>query len=233
LNQAGRDNFRIGEMNSLACGGQDGVSNTFQSALWFLDEAMNYASAGVSGINLFTVHADTAYYSPFRFTDTGQPQNPYAIDQINPIYYGMLAAADMLQSKAAMIPATLSTSLNIKAYATEDKDGVVRVLLINKEKASPGDGNIMLSLTGRGDAITSDLRATNDNYLASDYTHYTADDKITLAGQTFKVTDGPQDGRLHGELRHKTVHPWNGMYRIWLPHASAMIVEIPDRPFHP
>jgi hypothetical protein len=230
LNRVGRSNFRIGEMNSIACGGQDGVSNTFQSALWFLDEAMSYASVGVSGINLFTIQADTAYYSPFRFSHTGQfPSNHYVIAQINPVYYGLLTAAEMLQSKAAMIPATLSTSLNIKAYATEDANGVVRVLLINKEETRSGDGDVILRLTGRGDAVIFDLRATNDDYRVSDYTHYTADDKITLAGQTLKVLDGPQDGRLHGALKHATVHPRDGMYRVRLPHASAAIVEVPNR----
>jgi hypothetical protein len=228
LNQMGRGNFRIGEMNSVACGGQDGVSNTFQSALWFLDEAMSYASAGVSGVNLFTIQADTAYYSPFRFSHTGQfPANQYGIAEINPIYYGMLTAAEVLQSKAAMIPVTLSTSLNIKAYATKDKDGVVRVLLINKEETASGDGDAMLSLAGRGDAIISNLRATNDDYRVSDYTHYSVDDKITLAGQTFKVSNGPQDGRLHGALKHEAVHPRNGLYKVSLPHASAAIIEIP------
>jgi hypothetical protein len=71
LNRARRDNFRIGEMNSIGCGGQDGVSNTFQSALWFMDIAMSYANAGVSGINLFTIQSANAYYSPFKFTHTG------------------------------------------------------------------------------------------------------------------------------------------------------------------
>jgi hypothetical protein len=234
LNKVGRDNFRIGEMNSIACGGQDGVSNTFQSALWFLDEAMSYASAGVSGINLFTVHADTAYYSPFRFTYTSQSSsNPYAIDEINPVYYGMLATAEMLQSKAAVLPLKLSTPLNIKAYATEDTNGVIRILLINKQDATSGDGDVVLHLAGRDDATVSYLRATNDNYLVSDYTHFTVDDKITLAGQTFKTSGEPQDGRLRGALNRKTVHPWGDMYRISLHHASAAIIEIPERTSYP
>ena len=47
-------NYHIGEMNSIACHGQDGVSNVFGSALWYLDQAMSYSQAGTSGINLFS-----------------------------------------------------------------------------------------------------------------------------------------------------------------------------------
>lgn len=227
LNRAGRSNFRIGEMNSIACGGQDGVSNTFQSALWFLDEAMSFASAGVSGINLFTIEAGNSYYTPFRFSHTGNFPSPrYAISQINPIYYGVLATAEMLQSKAALIPVALSTSRKIKAYVTVDEKGAVRVLLINKEEDRSGDGSVALHLEEHRDAVVSALRATNDDYRMSDYTHYTADDKITLAGQTFKVIDGAQDGILRGPLEHATVHPKDGVYLVSLPHASAAIVEI-------
>jgi hypothetical protein len=225
LNSVGRGNFRIGEMNSIACGGQDGVSNTFQSALWFMDEAMSYASAGVSGINLFTIQAN-AYYTPFKFSHTGTfPSHQYAISQINPIYYGVLTTAQVLQSNAALIPLDISTPLHIKAYATLDKDGVVRVLLINKEETRSGDGNVALRLAGRGNAAVSALRATNDDYRISDYTSYTADDKITLAGQTFKVRDGAQDGVLHGRLEQANVHPSDSVYVVSLPHASAAIVE--------
>ncbi|RKF30577.1 hypothetical protein BCY88_13025 [Paraburkholderia fungorum] len=226
LNRAGRGNVRIGEVNSVACGGQDGVSNTFQSALWVLDEAMSYAEAGVSGINIFTIANANAYYTPFRFSHTGTfPESEYTISQINPIYYGMLTVDEMLQSKAALLPVSLSTPLHIKAYATTDEHGKIRVLLINKEEDQAGDGDVVLHLTRHGDAMVSALRATNNDYRVSDYTHYTADDKVTLAGQTFKVTGGVQDGVLHGTRESTTVHPKDGVYMVSLPHASAAIVE--------
>jgi hypothetical protein len=99
-------------------------------------------------------------------------------------------------------------------------------LLINKKAARSGDGDVTLNLAGRGSAVVSALRATNDDYRISDYTHYTADDKITLAGQTFKVTDGTQDGILHGIRKHTIVPPRGGIYTVSLPHSSAAIVEI-------
>src|SRR5262249_8930138 len=44
--------FRMGEMNSIACGGQAGVSDAFGSALWALDTMFEYAKLGVTGVNL-------------------------------------------------------------------------------------------------------------------------------------------------------------------------------------
>lgn len=80
--------------------------------------------------------------------------------------------------------------------------------------------------TRHGDATVSALRATNNDYRVSDYTHYTGDDKVTLAGQTFKVAGGIQDGVLHGTKESTTVHPKDGVYVVPLPHASAAIVEL-------
>ncbi|MFC6647255.1 glycosyl hydrolase family 79 C-terminal domain-containing protein [Granulicella cerasi] len=225
LHTAGRNNARIGEMNSIACLGQAGVSDTFQSALWFLDEAMSYAQAGVSGINLFSV-ATTSYYSPFTFGHSGTtPSFTYSLGKINPIYYGMLAESMMLQSNAALLPVTLSTSKNIKAYATKDSANNVRLLLINKEETASGDGSVTLTMSGGGNASLWKLLVTGNNYAASDYTALTTGgDTITLGGQTFK---GSTDGSIQGTQSLPTVVPSGSNYTIPLPHTSAVIVKIP------
>ena len=41
--------FRVEELNSVACMGQAGVSDTFASALWMLDTLFSMARAGVDG----------------------------------------------------------------------------------------------------------------------------------------------------------------------------------------
>jgi hypothetical protein len=220
-------NFRIGELNSIACQGQSGVSDTFQSALWFLDEAMNYAQAGASGINVFSIAA-ASYYSPFVFGHTGtNPSYTYSISRINPLYYGMLTEAIMLQSNAALIPVTLTTSKHIKAYATKDSANNIRLLIINKEETTSGDGNVVLTMTGGGNASLWKLLATGGNtaYAVSDYTTTGGvPDQITIAGQTFK---GSTDGTLQGTASHPTVVPTGSTYTINVPHTSAVIVKIP------
>ncbi|SNS95895.1 hypothetical protein SAMN05421770_103229 [Granulicella rosea] len=226
LHGVSRSNFRIGEMNSIACQGQAGVSDTFQSALWFLDEAMSYAQHYVSGINLFTIAA-TSYYSPFQFTHSGTfPNYTYGVSKINPIYYGMIATAMMLQNNAALLPAiTPTTSKNIVAYATLDASNNVRILLLNKEETSTGDGNVVITMTGGGNASLWKLLVTGNNYAASDYTNLSGSgDEITLGGLTFK---GSTDGTSSGTQSISTVVPSNSVYTIPLNHSSAMVVKIP------
>jgi hypothetical protein len=48
------DTFRIDEMNSVACGGKAGVSDTFASALWALDTVFAVARSGADGVNIHT-----------------------------------------------------------------------------------------------------------------------------------------------------------------------------------
>ena len=46
--------LRIGEMNSIACGGARGVSDTYASTLWSLDALFEMARVGVDGVNIHT-----------------------------------------------------------------------------------------------------------------------------------------------------------------------------------
>ena len=153
-----------------------------------VEEGAGYWNADTLTMTRTVLAFSTAIYTPFKFNHTGRfPASQYTVSQINPIYYGLLTAAQMLQSHAAVIPVTLSTSLHIKAHATIDEKHVIRILLINKEETSSGDGNVSLQLPRQGDAEISTLRATNDDYRLSDYTHYTADD--------------PRRSELQGERR--------------------------------
>jgi hypothetical protein len=218
LRSAGRSNARIGEMNSIACQGQSGVSDRFGSALWFMDQAFNYAAAGVSGINVFTLNA-TSYYSPFQFNTNGTaPNYTWTIKQINPLYYGMIMTAMMLQNGGELISATSSES-SLKAWATLDAANAVRTLLINKSETT--DYSVSLNLSGRGTATLWPLTASNNDYSASDYT---SSGQITLGGRTFK---GSTDGTWQGTQSLPTVNPSNGVYTIAIPHSSAMIIKVP------
>ncbi len=56
---------RIDELNSVACSGTPGVSDTFASALWMLDTLFAMVRAGVDGVNIHTL--PDAAYRPFVF----------------------------------------------------------------------------------------------------------------------------------------------------------------------
>ena len=219
--------LRIGELNSINNKGQDGVSNSFSSALWAMDISFAYAQDGVSGVNFFNAHSnpnDLHYYSPFDFTYSG---GKYSVHDINPLYYGMLMFAQAVQSSAQLLPITLSQNgtiiYNITAWATIDSGNTIRLLLLNKDVNA--SGNVTVSLTGYGNATITRLMAPL----------YSSKKGLTIgcledgqpAGQTF---DGTPDGTLQGIPCSETVEPVDGVYTVSLPNVGAALVTIEPEP---
>jgi hypothetical protein len=206
--------FRIGELNSINCGGQLGVSNSFSSALWAMDIAFSYAHVGVSGVNFFSPgdpnQADA--YTPFDFTVTeGSGGNTYSVRNINPLYYGLLMFAQTAQNKAQLLPVSLTTQANIKAWATIDGTQTIRLLLLNKDESS--SGAISVSLTGYGQATLTRLMAPS----------YSSNTGVTLGGQTF---DGSTDGTAQGAAYSEIAQAANGVYTVAMPAISAALLTI-------
>ena len=218
--------LRIGELNSINNKGQDGVSNSFSSALWAMDISFAYAQDGVSGVNFFTTTnptTDPHYYSPFDLTYT---KGIYSV-VVNPLYYGMLMFAQTVQNSAQLLPITLSQNgtiiYNITAWATIDSGNTIRLLLLNKDVNA--SGNVTVSLTRYGNATITRLMAPS----------YSSKKGLTIgcledgqpAGQTF---DGTPDGTLQGIPCSETVEPTDGVYTVSLPNVGAALVTIEPEP---
>jgi hypothetical protein len=206
--------FRIGELNSINCGGQVGVSNSFSSALWGMDIAFSYANVGVSGVNFFSPGDPNQpnAYTPFDFTFTqGSSGNTYSVRNINPLYYGLLLFAQVVQDRAQLLPVTLSTQANIKAWGTIDGSQTIRLLLLNKDQNASGP--ITIALSGYGQAAVLRLMAAA----------YSSTTGVTLGGQTF---DGSADGTPQGTLYEETAQPASGIYTVALPSVSAAMLTI-------
>jgi hypothetical protein len=193
----------ISEMNSVDCGGQAGVSNTFQSALWLADASFNLVNAGVDGIRIFN---DQGNYDMFQFA-----QSPWRVSSIRPEYYGALMFQEATQDGAHLLPITLSTSANITAWATLDKNGNVRVAVFNKDKTAQGD--VIVAAVGLGNAVLKTLTAPS----------YTSTSGVRYGGQTF---DGSSDGTIQGTLSTTTVTPSLGVYTFTIAHTSAALLTI-------
>jgi hypothetical protein len=128
ISAAARLPCRFCEMNSCFHGGKPGVSDTFASALWVLDVMLTMAWHDCAGVNIETGMNQLGVVSAYS------PIHPDATGALvaRPIYYGMLAFA------RGAIGTRLQTEinaggLNVKAYATRDDAGRLRVIVINKE----------------------------------------------------------------------------------------------------
>ena len=113
----------MSEVNSAACGGISGVSNTFGAALWALDYIFTGVENGAHGM-YFHGALDKACsgYTPLCEVSAGQYK-------AQPIYYGLLFAN--LAGTGTVLPTTITSSANIAAHTVRSADGKVRVVLIN------------------------------------------------------------------------------------------------------
>jgi hypothetical protein len=202
--------FRMGEMNSISCGGETGVSDIFASALWSIDQLFEFANVGVDGVNIHT--ANGGGYALFEFNSTTKNgTTSFSLESVRPEYYGLLFFQQATANHSKLLPVTLSTKANLKAWATVDSNGVVRVALINKDQTATGVVNVALAGFGTG-AVTR-LSASS----------YQATKGITLAGQTF---DGSTDGTITGGAVSETANPVGGVYSIAVPPISAVLLTI-------
>jgi len=199
--------FRMGELNSIAGGGQDGVSNSFEAGLWAIDIMFEYANVGVDGVNWHTVSHDT--YSPFTFSKTFGLLNVYQIRQVTPLYYGMLFFQAATGHHSHLRAVQAHTQLNMKFWATQDEGGDLRLVAINKD---PQSGYIKVTQPGFHKIVVDRLVAPS----------FEAKTGVTFDGQTF---DGSSDGLLRGAKHLDQYFPQDGVFEIPISGTSAMIVK--------
>lgn len=144
----------LGETNSIACGGQYGLSDAFASALWIVDWMAGMALQGWNGFNLHGGSGGNAY-TPVSFHNQAD-STPY----IHPLYVGLLAGAEFLSNASTLISISALNStvpapgndssgqsgLGVKPYASVDRSGVVRVFLLHRAFTQPGPALVTLSL---------------------------------------------------------------------------------------
>jgi hypothetical protein len=200
--------FRMGEMNSLFDGGEAGISNAFETALWAVDAMFNYGNAGVDGVNW---HFGTnAIYAPFAIKEkTVGTSISYSLTSVTPLYYGLLFFQAATGNSAHLLPVTLDTQANLTGWATVDASGTPRLAIINKDENSTGTVNVVLN----GYSHAQVYRLTAPNYLSTS--------GVTFAGQTF---DGSTDGVIQGTQTVDSIDVADGAFQIPMPITSAALV---------
>jgi hypothetical protein len=197
--------FRLDEMNSAACRGRSGVSDTFASALWALDTLFNLASAGVDGVNFHTLPG--AAYSLFTITHSAGVWRAF----VHPDYYGLIAFAQSFPPGARLLSVSSDGPAAVKVWATLTRSGGLNVMLINKDPSSTVQ--VQLELPGpQTSALTKALVAPS----------LSATTGVTFGGQTFG--NSTARGRLFGRPQAGTVNPFFGRYTVTLPAASALLL---------
>jgi len=198
---------RVSEINSATCGGAQGVSDSFASALWGADVLFGMAEAGVVGVNLHSWSG--AWYSPIAFT----PPAAGSVATVHPLLYGMLLFDRAVVNGARLLRVNQRRSDPVKVWATRDRKRTVRVVVMNKDPRRATVVSLKLPRrlgTGRLQRLAAPKLASRSG--------------VTFAGQSFER--GPFDGRLHGAARQSRVKPRGRTYSIRLGPASAALLTV-------
>jgi hypothetical protein len=199
--------FRLDETNSVSCGGEPGVSNTFASSLWALDEMFQLAKAGVDGVN---VHSKLGTANAlWVFSQSGTHWSGY----VTPDYYGLLAFAQAAPTGAQLLKVT-GAGWPIDVFATRASDGTERVVMVN---LSAGRSYAVTVHAGPGTATGALARLTAPSLGATGH--------VTLGGQSFGAHTS--SGLLGGTPQTTPVSPSHGAYKVSVPAASAAILTLP------
>jgi hypothetical protein len=119
----------VDEMNSISCGGEPGVSDTFASPLWSLDALFAMASVGVDGVNIHS--RPNTINELFTFKQV----NGVWQGSVRPDYYGLLMFAQAAPAGSRLLKLSGTTRGALRAWATLAPDRHVRVVLINTNTA--------------------------------------------------------------------------------------------------
>ncbi len=190
---------RLTEFNSVTCGGVNGVSDSFATALWAPDALLSLARAGVAAADLhvraFSIN------SPFRF-HRGRVS-------VRPLYYGLVLFTRLLGHDARLLRVRVSHARHARlaAWAVSSGSHALRVLLIDKT-ARPL--RVAVRLPADGTARVQRLLAPSPG----------AENRVTLAGQRL---DG--DARWVGRRTVSLVAARRGVYSVVVGGFTAALLS--------
>jgi hypothetical protein len=139
----------------------------------------------------------------------------YEVREIQSLYYGMLFFAQATAHQGRLLPVTLNTSANLKAWATLDPtNGNVNIAIINKDITA--SGSVQLTVPGYKRGLVKRLLAPS----------FSATTGITIAGQTF---DGSQDGKPVGTGYGEFIRSQNGTFEVSVGPTSAFLLTLKKR----
>ncbi|MFZ0973057.1 MAG: glycosyl hydrolase family 79 C-terminal domain-containing protein [Solirubrobacteraceae bacterium] len=198
---------RIDEMNTIGCGSDRAVGESFASALWALDSMFNMARVGVDGVNIATF--PSASFQLFNFSESGGTWRAL----VEPEYYGLEMFAQAAPAGSRLLKVSETGAGNLREYVTRAPDGTVRVVAINETTTSR-----VVRVRVGGDSQTGTLQLLTAPSLRST-------SGVTLGGRSFGGST--TTGVLAGPSNTDAVAPTRGEYAVQVPHASAAMLTLP------
>jgi hypothetical protein len=206
--------LRVDELNSVACRGKTGISDTFASSLWVTDALFSLLNAGVDGVNLHTLPG--SFYQLFEFTHDSRGWHA----AVRPDYYGLqlFAQAAPPGSRLLKVGGLGGSSSVLSVWATRSSDHIDRIVLIDKDPNRSETVTVRPAHGTPGGAMLERMRAPNVRS-ASD---------ITLGGRTYgRFTD---TGQLAPPITQPVSPGRHGGYTVTVPKGSAALLTLRPSP---
>ena len=196
--------LRVDEMNSVSCGGQQGLSQSFAPALWALDMLPRVLRAGAQGVNFHTVpHANNQLIGATLSHGAWQMS-------VEPEYYGLMTFSQAAPAGSRLLSVSTPSTGGLDTWATRATNGQIHVVVINTVGHAQAAS---LSVAGAsGSATVARLRAPGLG----------ATSGVTLAGEHLSASTG----QLTGSPALTTVGPSRGAYTVEVPPWSAAILTV-------
>ncbi len=215
VSRAARIPFRVDEANTVSCGGQTGVSNTFASALWAADFLVRAMVVGASGVNLHGHLENCGGYAPLCATTRSRLLAGDLAAQ--PEWYALLFVKPLIGDRP--VHAVMSVDQpDVDVMAFRHGAGGVHVVIV--DTAAPGTGPtpiVLSSAEGFGRASAVALSAPSLAATAG----------VTLGGRT--VT---RDGAWRGPRALPLAVDRTRALRLEVQPGSALLItlSVRDRP---
>ncbi|KAI1796295.1 glycoside hydrolase family 79 protein [Ganoderma leucocontextum] len=222
--------FIMFETNSASCGGFPGISDTFTSALWGVDYALQMANSNFTQA-LFHFGGQNVSYNPF----TAAPTNESKIHEwtSGPIFYSSIFVAEALgRSGSARVKDLLPNGENDQtpAYAVYENGKLARMALINFMTDSSGANDYTATISVGGGNLNEPNgvpASVKVKYLLA--SSVSEKDNITWAGQTLGGRF-QSDGRWKGQEFVQTIQcdQTKNLCQIKVPAPGAALVFFSD-----
>jgi len=201
--------WRMGENNTCSNHGQQGVSDTFVSALWAIDYMFEVAKRGGSGINFHTSENGMDGTVPFYYEPIKEDKG--VVVQVQPEYYGMLLFSQA--GVGSMVSTSVTTSAQYFTSWAIKTDGFTSVVLNNRNSSSGVNATVNL-----GSAVSSASAIYLEGTPAGNLTATAGN--VTLAGAKVSVAgDWPRNAPYIQSVSGNSVS-------VYVPAASAALVRV-------
>jgi hypothetical protein len=215
--RAAGDSIRIDELNSAACRGRAGVSDTFAAALWSTDALFSLVSAGVDAVNVHTL-PETAQqplpvaYQLFTFRDVGG----HWTGSVKPVYYGLQLFAQAAPARSRLMSVSGATHTPaLSVWATTDGPAGARtdrLVLIDKDPGHPQTVTVRPPAGVPGGATVQRMTASS----------LSSTGPVTLGGRSYGASTS--SGRLGAAQTTPVRRDARGDYVVRVSGASAALV---------